>query len=738
MPWRVGALLVILPLLFTGKAFLAGELYGPADIYYGGDPWKRLAAGHGVAAVRNPILSDVAFQGLPWRAAVKEAVSRGRLPLWNRFLLAGNPLLGAGQAAVFHPSTWFGLFLPLALSATFSSTFTIFLSLLCAALYFRDFALEWPAALVGSVGWGFSTSLLFWNSYAEGISMASLPLLLLGARRLAREGNLRTAGPTTLALLLVFAGGQPETFFFCACAATAAFLWELGPRGLSRAGRAFGLAAAASVLFFLLAAPALFPMADAIRNSSEYRARRGAPGRQSVAAPEAARRLLPAWLPFSHGIYGKSPVQSQRFDGSGMPLAYAGALLFPLVAVGMMRRNRGPHPGPLPPPSLELRRTWMGERAERGRGLFLGFAAAGLLFGASAPGVLDLATRLPGFSIARNYRLVFLTGLGLSGLAAFGAALAGRSRRSLVGACATIALLLAGSFLLARGVFRERAIEMSGTYPTLAASLLAPPLPTLAALPGDRAPYRVTAAGDVLHPNAAALYGLEDVRGYESIVLDRFVETYPFWCRAQGAAFNRIDRLDVPFLNFLNVRFAIASPEETPPKSWIEKARGPEMALFENPLALPRAFVPRRVLFEPDAGSRLGAMKSASDFGRDCWVSTAGAARDNGSANLSLRGEGPDLRLEAQAQTPTLVATSIPDWPGWRVEIDGRPVDPVVVNHAFVGFWLTAGRHDVRLTYRPASVRWGFLAFAIGLAACGGLVLAERRVSGGIRAPAVS
>ncbi|HKC83089.1 MAG TPA: YfhO family protein, partial [bacterium] len=89
----------------------------------------------------------------------------------------------------------------------------------------------------------------------------------------------------------------------------------------------------------------------------------------------------------------------------------------------------------------------------------------------------------------------------------------------------------------------------------------------------------------------------------------------------------------------------------------------------------------------------------------------------------------------------TLVATSVPDWPGWRVEVDGRPVDPVAVNHAFVGFWLTAGRHDVRVAYRPASVRWGFIAFAIGLAACGGLALARRRISrfnGGNRALAVS
>ena len=73
------------------------SLYGPADLYYGEEPWKHLARSQGIAGIRNPILSDVAFQAFPWRAAVFAAARERRLPLWNRFLLAGNPLLGAAQ-----------------------------------------------------------------------------------------------------------------------------------------------------------------------------------------------------------------------------------------------------------------------------------------------------------------------------------------------------------------------------------------------------------------------------------------------------------------------------------------------------------------------------------------------------------------------------------------------------------------------------------------------------------------
>ena len=767
IPWPIGALLLALPLLFTGKAVLTGRLYGPADLYYTADPWKRVTAEQGVESVRNPILSDVAFQGFPWRAALKESAGRARLPLWNRFILAGNPLLGSGQAAAFHPSTLVALPLALPLSATLSSTFTIFLSLLCGAVYFRDLFPTWPPVLVGAVGWAFSTSLLFWNGYAEGLTLVFFPLLLSGVRRLAAKRTVPTAGLTAAALLLLLTGGQPETFFFCAAAAAVAFLWELRPHGWAAAKRSLSLAVVAAALAFLLSAPLVFPLVQSIRHSSEYAARRQTSGptsgRQSVSAREAARRLLPAWLPFSHGIYGRSPVDWQRRDGSGEPLAYAGSVLFPLALVALTGRSDRP----------------------RGRSLFLGFALAGLLFGASAPGLLDFATRLPGFSLARNYRLVFLAGLGLSGLAAFGAAEAGRRRRALFTACAAAGLLLSGSFLLARGVFAERmlppsflreafafelvpvlalgfvaaiarrrtasiaaiavallafqrAMEMGGTYPTLPASLLSPPLPTLSALPPTTEPYRVTAAGDVFRPNASALYGLEDVRGYDSIVLDRFAETYPLWCQAQWASFNRVDRLDAPFLAFLNVRFAIASPEAEVPRGWIERARGREMAVFENPRALPRAFAPRRLRFQPDPAPRLAAMKAAPDFGMDCWLSSPGTDRENGSARLFVRQDGADLLLRAAADTPALIATSVPDWPGWRVAIDGEKAPAVTVNHAFVGFHVPAGRHEVRLTYRPASVSWGIGAFALGLVACGALGVAGRRVSGGIPAPEAS
>nr|MDQ6894886.1 YfhO family protein [Acidobacteriota bacterium] len=573
-------------------------------------------------------------------------------------------------------------------------------------------------------------------------------LLLLGLRRLARGGN-RGLSITVAALVLSLAGGHPESLFHAVAAAGLFFAAELVARrgsGGRQTRRALGGALAAGVLALLLSGPQLFPLLEAIPRSAEYRARARAVSRsvasQSVPASEAAARLLPAVLPFAHGIYGKSSVQAEREDGSGMPLAYAGGVLLPFAALGAARRREG-------------------------RALFLAAAAAGLLLGASAPGLIDVLTRLPGFSLALNYRLVFLAGFGLAGLAALGAERTieeGNGRRIAI-AAAVSALLLAGALAAARGVFRERALsgefvamhalfeiapvaflaaaglvwrrragravaaglvllvaqrglEMGGTYPTRPASELAPPFPEL-----DRArrdPGRVVALGGDLRPNGAALLGLEDVRGYESIVLDRFADTFPLWCVPQPASFNRVDDLSRPFLDFLSARFAIGSPAAPAPSGWEVRARSASLSLFENPRALARAFAPARIVAQPDPSRVIQSMAAARDFSDAAWVaSLPGGARElaNPPSDLSVRREGGDLLIDARVPSAgrLFVATSLPDWPGWRAHAGGSRLELQTVNHAFVGVWFPSGAVRARLSFVPPSFPAGLAAFALGV-----------------------
>ncbi|MBI3861620.1 MAG: YfhO family protein [Planctomycetia bacterium] len=54
----------------------------------------------------------------------------------------------------------------------------------------------------------------------------------------------------------------------------------------------------------------------------------------------------------------------------------------------------------------------------------------------------------------------------------------------------------------------------------------------------------------------------------------------------------------------------------------------------------------------------------------------------------------------------TLVLTDL-DYPGWQVEVDGRPTAGVVVDGMLRGVAVPAGQHTVTWIYRPASFFWG-------------------------------
>ena len=116
--------------------------------------------------------------------------------------------------------------------------------------------------------------------------------------------------------------------------------------------------------------------------------------------------------------------------------------------------------------------------------------------------------------------------------------------------------------------------------------------------------------------------------------------------------------------------------------------------------------------------------------GRTAWVNGGAPAESpNGAASLRVREIGPDLVIEADARERTLVATSIPDWPGWRARSGGHDLPLTTVNHAFVGFWLPPGRRVVRLYYMPASFALGSaISAAVAAASLAAILLRRRRL----------
>ena len=113
------------------------------------------------------------------------------------------------------------------------------------------------------------------------------------------------------------------------------------------------------------------------------------------------------------------------------------------------------------------------------------------------------------------------------------------------------------------------------------ASTFYPRFGVLEAIPADPA-FRMAGVGRALIPNASAVYGLDDVRGYEAMTLRRFYETYPLWCVPQPVWFNRVDDPKRPFLAFLGARWILTEAGTEAPTGWSLRAEGSGLRSFKN------------------------------------------------------------------------------------------------------------------------------------------------------------
>jgi len=747
----VALLLAFGPFLLTGKALLTAGVYAPLDIAYQGQPLASHRDEQGIGPTRSPILGDVVSQMIPFRKAVRDAIKNGRLPLWNRFLLAGEPLLAAQQPAALHPMTWLGFLLPLAQAWTFEMAFRCFLALLTCYAFFRNLECGEIPALLGAAGWAFCDYQVFFAGWQHTSASAPFPLLLLGVRRLAFEPCRRALVLTVVALLLIVASGHPETLLFAVSAAGIFFLFELSFAGRGRRPRSLRLALLAGAITLGLSAVLLLPLIEALPHTQEHAIRSVsyAHSDRSVSFAESLRRSIPDVVPYALGVSGKG----RTAIGFGEPAAYAGAILFPLALVGLLSAQREKWP-------------------------FLVFGFLGAALWARLPIVADAVARLPFFDIALNERTVFLAALSLSALAAVGAERIRRGEKlgtalaAAIATAAAVALLffqarpmllrldVEKDFLESRLLLQivplvllavtvavavarrrfapclpavalvlliaERGLEAGRVYPTFPSRAFYPDLEVLKPIPRD-APYRFTAVGFTFVPNVSALYELEDVRGYEAMTFAPLYETFPLWCVPQPVWFNRVEDPTRPFLSFLNVRWVLAPADRRVPPGWIERAAGDGTRLLENPGAFERAFVPRRLRYETSEERARGSLEQIQDFAAFGVVEVSGsdsalAGRwvENGEARVHIESYRPDrlaLSVEAGAGGAT-VGTSVTRWPGWKLRIDGRRSTLATYNRAFLAFRVPPGRHAAVLRYWPDGFAAGLAVTAGTLAAC--------------------
>ena len=446
-----------------------GVLLG-SDIKGSRLPWAPFLTERRIQA---PALSDPVWQFVPWLRLARRELASGRLPLWNPHQDGGVPLLGNSISALGSPLNGPVLLLGADPGWNLSLLARFLLAAFGAFLLARDLGRSRIAAALAAAVFALSGAFVAWLEHPQTLAAAPAPLVLLFARRSAREPSASSIAGLGLATYLVLSGGHPETSLMVSLLALAIVAASRPTlRGWMRA-------ASGALLGVGLAAPLILTFAEYFRHSA---ARAGEGRRPFVLAARDLLRFVEPRLPGSNVIEAAATVSI-----AALVLAAAG--------------------------------LWLGRRDRDVR--FWGIAAAILLaviYGNPLSRALALSTPV------YWTRFLILLPLPLGALAAWGLdAVRERLAKTWSPAASRLAALAAATV-----VAGELLMAARGVHSVTPPAWIAPSTPMLDRLAADREPFRILPLHTTLSPDSATDYALDDVRGYDALAPAA-------WRRSRGA-----------------------------------------------------------------------------------------------------------------------------------------------------------------------------------------------------------
>ncbi len=698
------ATLLAFDLILFAPLVVTGGVFSSHDFVRAQHPW-RMSPG-GVVEAENRLLSDQSASGQTTLVRLRR---HPRGFLWDAWVASGS--VGAFLLArgFLSPFTWFpALLLPESLIETGILFLKVNFAFVAMYAFLRSRRFSDVAAAVGAAAWAFSTAQTVWALWMHTSVSVTYPLLLMAVDRAFDDGVARALRFAALSILLCLAGGFPHWILFGAIAAALYLLVRAIGARFRGATSAVGRLAAASAIACAIVLPSILATARFLETSGYSDLRKGL-GR-SYALPLRHLRLY--FMPDYQGTprrddyagVGWIPGDNYMETAAGVGLA-AGALAF--VGLSALKRRR-----------------------EAVFAAILGAAVALPLYGGGA--ILSAVGRLPLLDIMLFSRARILIVLAIAILAACGAE--ALERLALASPVSTLCLRTV-PFLVAVPLAFLALDFYPECRPADAVFRDTPGIARLRELSEGGA--RFAAAGWTLIPNVSEPLGLEDARGHFL-----FEEPYRrLLAAADPNAFGGYgtylafdpQSLDPssPVLDLLGVRYLAAPPgAESPVGSDIEardsapfhlpgtpvRAAGGEwpriydgadMTLFERATAFPRFRLVERAL--------PGGVAQAASATRDMLAEVVFVAPDAAVqfASHAKSPPGPPGRVRVSELSPerfsletdtpreSILATSQKAFaPYWRLFLDGREEEPLLVNGLFLGLEVPAGTHRIEGRFR--------------------------------------
>jgi hypothetical protein len=748
--------LALLPFLLFSPALVPGRALTPVDQLFLVAPWSAMAPDTPRA---NPALADVSQVFHPWTLYTAREIRRGHLPLWNPYAYTGVPFLSNPQTALFSPLTWLTWVLPPTLALTLPQVLKVAIAGPAMYWFLRTLAMSPVGAFIGGLGFMLSTTLIAWLPWTYSTTMVCLPILFGLVERLAERVDRRRVALLALVLAADVLSGYPPSAFH-AVLATSVWAFVRAPWRTRPLPYFVGFGAAGALAVGVTAVQIL-PALDYMRDSAVYFYR----SQWTPPLAGGARSALTALMPYFYGV-GTQTWSGWQF---GIMSTYVGVVLLLGLPLALLAWRRSPT-RPLLVMALAVAAIHYGAPGVDALADAPGMALVNklrlmplLVFPVCALGALglDVVARRSTGPPTREVLLVraWFVALVVIGLAAvarvIGDPVVAEMKPSLVTQYVAflVALTLATVLLLrwlgdgrARWGVALAAVQLASLAPVAATYLpvrdarwLYPTPPAVAWLQRHAGGARAVMADHV-----GFLYGIRQASGYDGLTPRRIEQAAgPIGSgNARLAGFFEnvaalhgseplapLSVLFSPVRELMGIRWIVLGRHAEPPGPGLRLAYdGADARIFENPAALPRAFVARRARCVDDRTGLALLRRHAVDLSSevllaDCTAPVAVSSTAQRTEAGFVVDEAERVVVTASTDAPAWLVLTDTWFPGWTARLDGAEVPIARANHAFRAVALPAGRHEVEFAFRPRGLRTGAAITLVSLGVLAALLV---------------
>lgn len=190
--------------LILNRDFQALLLLGATIVWFGHEM---------VFAGKVPFYRDLGLYFYPIGFSVAESFKNAELPLWNRHMAMGFPLLAAFQSGAFYPPNLLYLLFPFFSAVTAIFLFHYFVAATGSYALCRNWGYPPYLAAVGAFLFTFGGMVVSLTNLLNHFQTAVwLPWVILFSERTLRSGSWRDFLVFTVALLFPFLAGSPEVY----------------------------------------------------------------------------------------------------------------------------------------------------------------------------------------------------------------------------------------------------------------------------------------------------------------------------------------------------------------------------------------------------------------------------------------------------------------------------------------------------------------------------------------------